>query len=163
MPPASRNRWIALTAGALVLIGIVGASLARYFSGEATHEARPIPVKLAPVAMQTFSERIEALGTALAEESVTITARVTETVTSLPFEEGQRVERAIVLQLFERTILTDDPANPRSFQIERANVGTDFLKVAAGPVVPGDTIDARIDGLPPLTVTIGPPETHQEA
>jgi membrane fusion protein (multidrug efflux system) len=54
-------------------------------------------VKLSPVAMQTFSERIEALGTALAEESVTITARVTETVMSLPFEEGQRIEAGAVL------------------------------------------------------------------
>jgi fumarylpyruvate hydrolase len=27
-----------------------------------------------------------------------------------------------------------------------------------GPVVPGDLINARIDGLPPLTVTITPPE-----
>jgi fumarylpyruvate hydrolase len=27
-----------------------------------------------------------------------------------------------------------------------------------GPVVPGDRLEARIDGLPPLTVTIGPPE-----
>jgi fumarylpyruvate hydrolase len=27
-----------------------------------------------------------------------------------------------------------------------------------GPVVPDDLINARIDGLPPLTVTITPPE-----
>jgi fumarylpyruvate hydrolase len=27
-----------------------------------------------------------------------------------------------------------------------------------GPVVPGDRLEARIDGLPPLTITIGPPE-----
>jgi fumarylpyruvate hydrolase len=27
-----------------------------------------------------------------------------------------------------------------------------------GPVVPGDRIEARIEGLPPLAITIGPPE-----
>jgi membrane fusion protein (multidrug efflux system) len=97
MPPASRNQWLALTAGALVALGIVGASLARYLSGGGSREARPVPVRLAPVAMQTFSERIEALGTALAAESVTVTARVTETVKDLPFEEGQQVEEGAVL------------------------------------------------------------------
>ena len=28
-----------------------------------------------------------------------------------------------------------------------------------GPVVPGDRLEARVEGLPPLTATIGPPET----
>lgn len=54
--------------------------------------------------------------------------------------EGARQERAITLQLFERTVLTDDPANPAGFQIERANIGADYLKIAGGVAIPGDVV-----------------------
>jgi hypothetical protein len=40
-------------------------------------------------------------------------------------KQGQ--ERAITLQVFERTILSNDPRNPAAYQIERVNVGTDYL------------------------------------
>jgi hypothetical protein len=63
-----------------------------------------------------------------------IPATVTKTVN------GERIERSILLQLFERTVLTDDPANPDGFQIERANLGSDYLPRARGPVVPGDVV-----------------------
>lgn len=36
------------------------------------------------------------------------------------------VQREITVQAFQRTILTYDPANPPEWQIERANVGTDY-------------------------------------
>lgn len=36
-------------------------------------------------------------------------------------------QRAVLLQAFERGILTYDPANPPGWQVERANVGTDAL------------------------------------
>ncbi len=39
------------------------------------------------------------------------------------------VQRTIVVQAFQRTILTDDPENPPDWQVERANVGTDYRKL----------------------------------
>ena len=39
---------------------------------------------------------------------------------------GTLANRSIVVQIFQRTILTYDPLNPRDFQVERANVGTDY-------------------------------------
>lgn len=81
-----------------------------------------------------------------------VPATVTKTVN------GERVARPITVQLFERTVLTDDPANPAAFQIERANVGADYLQTARGQVIPGDValdpafrwMDPRMtsDGLP---------------
>lgn len=50
-------------------------------------EARKIP----------FDDRIEALGTLKANESVVLTAAVTETVTGVHFEDGQRVEAGQIL------------------------------------------------------------------
>ena len=67
-----------------------------------------------------------------------LTAAVPATVTKLV--NGGLQERRITVQLFERTVLTDDPANPEGWQIERANVGGDYLKVARGPVIPGDVV-----------------------
>jgi hypothetical protein len=42
---------------------------------------------------------------------------------------GGPAKRNIMVQAFQRAILTYDPANPADWQIERANVGTDYLKV----------------------------------
>jgi membrane fusion protein (multidrug efflux system) len=102
MAPASRAKLVVSALGVLALVGIGGASLARYLggAGAGARQAPAVAVRVAPVRSETFSERIEALGTAQAEESVTITARVTESVQSVNFQEGQRVERGAILAEF---------------------------------------------------------------
>ena len=57
----------------------------------------PIAVKAETVKSQAFAERIEALGTLRANESVELTSIVTEIVTAIHFEDGQRVKRGEVL------------------------------------------------------------------
>ncbi|MBI3972754.1 MAG: hypothetical protein HY332_15875 [Chloroflexi bacterium] len=49
---------------------------------------------------------------------------------------GGPVQRTITVQAFQRAILTDDPQNPPDWQVERANVGSDYRKffpVRVGP------------------------------
>jgi len=41
---------------------------------------------------------------------------------------GASANRQIFVQVFQRTILTYDPLNPADFQVERANVGTDYRR-----------------------------------
>jgi hypothetical protein len=41
---------------------------------------------------------------------------------------GTLTNRQILIQVFQRTILTYDPMNPPDFQVERANVGTDYRR-----------------------------------
>jgi membrane fusion protein (multidrug efflux system) len=55
------------------------------------------PVVVAEVKTLPFEDRIEALGTLRANESVTLTASVTETLTALHFDDGDRVEQGAVL------------------------------------------------------------------
>jgi hypothetical protein len=47
-------------------------------------------------------------------------------------------DRAIVVQAFERTVLTYDPKNPAEWQVERGNIGVDALRTLppqpAGPI-----------------------------
>ncbi len=72
-------------------------------------------VTVEPVRFETLSETIEALGTALANESVTLAAKVTDTVRAVEFEDGDYVEAgAILVQLTnseEQALLAEAEAN----------------------------------------------------
>ncbi len=55
------------------------------------------PVILAPVIEDSFADRVQALGTLRANESVTLTGLVTDTVTAIHFDDGQRVSAGDIL------------------------------------------------------------------
>jgi membrane fusion protein (multidrug efflux system) len=67
-------------------------SASRSFGG-----AREILVVAEPVRMEELVEQIEAIGTTRANESVNITAKVTETVSNVNFEDGIYVDEGRVL------------------------------------------------------------------
>lgn len=87
---------------------------------------KPIPVFASPVIERTLTDRVEALGTLRANESVEITARVTETITKLHFEDGERVKEGAVLadmtSTEERALLEEAKATvvEADAQFERA-------------------------------------------
>jgi membrane fusion protein (multidrug efflux system) len=55
------------------------------------------PVVVAKAAMNTFVDRVEALGTLRANETLDLTATVSETVTAIHFQDGQRVKAGDIL------------------------------------------------------------------
>ena len=57
----------------------------------------PVLVVTEPVARQPFINTVEALGTARANESLTLTANLTDTIRSVNFDDGDYVERGKVL------------------------------------------------------------------
>lgn len=59
--------------------------------------AQPVPVIIQKVAASTFTDRVEALGTLRARETVEITATVTDTITAIHFDDGQRVQQGDIL------------------------------------------------------------------
>lgn len=59
-------------------------------------------MRVATAEIKPFSDRVEALGTLLANESVDLAARVTEIITSVDFTDGQRVKRGTVLVTMQR-------------------------------------------------------------
>lgn len=59
--------------------------------------SRPVVVEVAPVALISMADRVEALGTLRANESTDLTSIASEVVTALNFTDGQRVERGEVL------------------------------------------------------------------
>jgi membrane fusion protein (multidrug efflux system) len=58
---------------------------------------RPVTVTTTVVRLQPFNDALQALGTAQANESVTITAKVSDVVTRLAFDSGQRVHAGQLL------------------------------------------------------------------
>lgn len=72
-------------------------------------------VTVEPARSETLSETVEALGTAMANESVTLAAKVTDTVRAVEFEDGDFVEEGeILVQLTdaeEEALLAEAEAN----------------------------------------------------
>ena len=65
--------------------------------GPAMGGARALTVGASPASLQTLADKVEALGTAQANESVTITANLTDTVRRVNFDDGDFVKRGAVL------------------------------------------------------------------
>lgn len=64
---------------------------------ESRRAAGATPVILAPVVDAPFADKLAALGTAVANESVTLTANRSDLVQAIHFDDGQRVEKGQVL------------------------------------------------------------------
>lgn len=77
-----------------------------------------VPVVTAEVGLQTISDRIEAVGTTRANESVELTARVSNTVTAIRFEDGSRVDKGEVLVELESSEARANLAAARADLVE---------------------------------------------
>ncbi len=89
-------------------------------------EGDPTPVIVAEVRQMEFVDRVEALGTLRANESVELTANVTESVVEIGFEDGERVKKGQMLVRMvggeEEALLVEAgaTANEAKLQFERA-------------------------------------------
>ena len=68
--------------------------------------------------MADFPFRLEALGTAHANESVQITSRISQVITAIKFEEGQLVHQGEVLVELENRELTANLAEARAALVD---------------------------------------------
>ena len=75
----------------------------------------PTPVIVTELGEQAFSETVEALGTLRANESVDLTSTVTELVTAVNFDDGQRVKKGDVLIEMDTSEERAELAEQRSF------------------------------------------------
>lgn len=74
-------------------------SLAACGKGQEHKTRPPALVEAAPVAPTTFTDAVEAVGTALANEQVILSAPVTEKITSLNFADGGFVQKGQVIAM----------------------------------------------------------------
>ncbi|MDR5858094.1 efflux RND transporter periplasmic adaptor subunit [Halomonas eurihalina] len=76
---------------------LLGLTLAFPSFAQTTPAEQPTAVIAARAELAQWSDPLDALGTLKADESVTLSAKVTETIESLEFEGGERVEAGDVL------------------------------------------------------------------
>ena len=87
----------------LLVVGIVGAIgfavflLASNGGPRGGARSRVVPVEIAKVTKTEFADVLEAIGTAQAKESVTVTAKTTEIVRKIHFQDGARVKKDDIL------------------------------------------------------------------
>ena len=72
------------------------------FTTPALAEEEAQSVIVAPATNSRFVDRVEALGTTVANESVTVTANVSDKITEIHFEDGQEVEKGDLLAALQR-------------------------------------------------------------
>lgn len=112
-----RNHPIALAA-LIMLLGVIGLFVQTYLQNQTADQrfrGGEVPVVVAKVEPQDFVDQVESIGTALANESVAITAKVTETVTRVNFEDGDYVDAGDILveltNAEETALLSEAKAN----------------------------------------------------
>lgn len=130
----------AIAAGLVVLFALV---VLKIVGGEDRPEraTRAAPVVVSPVSRVLFTDSIRAIGTAKANESVVITAKVTETVRRVNFEDGMMVEQGDVLveltNAEESALLAEAQANLTEAELQYART--------ADLVQRGNATRARLD------------------
>jgi membrane fusion protein, multidrug efflux system len=91
-----------------------------YDAAFAAQEAKAAKhIIVAPVVMKQISDRVEALGTARATESVNITAGLTEKVTQIHFDDGQQVKAGDILVVLEQSEEQADLKRAQAVRSER--------------------------------------------
>ncbi len=91
------RRWQCLRLNMAALMATAFATLGVVDANNALAQSKDVPVIVAKAIQQELVDRVEALGTLRANEQVAVTAQITEIVTALHFEDGQRVQAGDVL------------------------------------------------------------------
>ena len=95
--PRCRRAAASTALVALLALGCGSDSAAVRQPAAVSAGASPTPIVVSRLDRRTFSDRIEAIGTARARESLVITAEVTERLTRIHFADGQSVKQGFVL------------------------------------------------------------------
>jgi len=95
-----RHYCIAKQLARLLTAVFLLANSSNIFAAQGRNTAKHVIV--APAVIKQVSDRTEALGTAYATESVSITASITEKVTEIHFDDGQQVKANDVLAVLEQ-------------------------------------------------------------
>ncbi|MBB1267926.1 efflux RND transporter periplasmic adaptor subunit [Shewanella sp. SR44-3] len=92
-----------------------------------TAKARPLPnVVVAKAAMQTVRDEVEAIGTSKAFDSVTITAKVSEIISTVNIVDGQNVKQGELLIQLQNT---EQQAKVRVAEVKLAEHNREFARI----------------------------------
>ena len=106
-------------------------------------QPRATAVTVASVQQQRFSDQLEALGTARASESVTVSANITEKIVSLHFDDGADVEKGDLLAKLDDSAERADLAAARAQLAERQKTLARARSLIGQQVVSESEVDLR--------------------
>ncbi len=106
-----------LLAAVLMMAALLLATETAYAAG--APKGKPRHVIVSPVVLKEISDRVEALGTARATESVNISSNITEKVTRIDFEDGQQVKAGAILAVLDQAEEQADLKRAQAFRGER--------------------------------------------
>lgn len=138
----SAGRWVL---GFMWVLGFIWAMLTALPVGaQPPPDLPPIPVIGAEVVRKAWSDPLESLGTLKANESVTISATVTEIINQINFEGGEHVERGDVLIKLDDTEEQADLRSAQALRLERQNAVNRFTQLESRNMAPrADVEDSR--------------------
>lgn len=121
----------------------VGSAGGAHLAVETAAVDRRIPVRVETVEPRRFETVIESLGTAQANESITLTASVTATVSEIAFQDGQQVTAG---QILVRLASAEELADLREAQValvERQRELNRIRGLAGDGIVPRQQVDQQ--------------------
>lgn len=136
-----------LLASAFLALGACDGPEPGIADGATRGGAGPVLVETVEARMQPVSRSVEAVGTLYGNESVTLTAKVTEQVSAVYFEGGELVERGQVLAELidaeQTALLSEAEANLREAQLQLERLVTLGREIATAAEI--DVARARVD------------------
>ena len=150
--------WKRLTVSTLAVVLLSGLSLllSQLWATKSTGSAAPgssavLPalVEVVPVAVESMSERVHAVGTLEANESIMVRPEIAGVVTRVLFTEGQAVEKGMVLMELDDSELQAHVAEAKA-QLKIARLTYDRMMQLTGsqnPFISQQQIDQAISSL----------------
>lgn len=117
------TRFMAAAFGFFLISAVADMALSQPRGGN----SGPTPVQTAIATREDFTDSVEALGTTRANETVVITAKLTETVREVRFEDGQTVRRGDVLLVLDSG---EETANLESAEAQAAERRSAYERAA---------------------------------
>ncbi len=138
---------LAVVSGLILLAGLLWAAVGENAQAQKSKAAAgakaPVIVRAAAVKVVDFHDRVEALGTLRAKESVAVTATVTDTVSAIYFEDGQRVKKDQILVEMsageERAILAEIESTVAEAELQYNRT----KRLAQRKLIAGSSLDER--------------------
>ena len=135
--PLRSSAWLAV----VVTISIAASSCAPKGAGRGGFQMPPVPVEVSAARPQTVRDQFRALGTIEADEDVVIVSEQDGTLRSMPFAEGQPIQKGTLLaQLDDRELKADAERTEAQNQLAAANFER-AQKLAAQQAISAQELD----------------------
>lgn len=143
--PIKKTNKLGVWASLVLVLGLTACT--DDASQQQRFERPPATVAVTEARLRPLTEALEAIGTARANESVTVTAKVTDTVSKVRFSDGDIVEKGEVLVELtseeEAALLAEAEANVKDAQNQYDRLA-DLLQQQSIPISQVDEARARL-------------------